>query len=94
MALIPLVAQAVEIPVIAAGGIMNGAGIAAALALGADAAQLGTAFIACPETVASDTHRALLADGKTPTEVTSVVSGRPARGVHQSVYGKLPRRCR
>ena len=80
MALIPRVASAVDIPVIAAGGIINGAGIAAALALGADGAQLGTAFIACPETVATDAHRALLASGEISTEVTAVVSGRPARG--------------
>jgi nitronate monooxygenase len=80
MALVPLISNSVEIPVIAAGGIMNGSGIAASLALGADAAQLGTAFIACPETIATDAHRMLLASGATPTEVTSVVSGRPARG--------------
>ena len=79
-ALLPLIRNSVDIPMIAAGGIMNGAGIAAALTLGADGAQLGTAFIACPETVATDAHRALLASGETPTEVTAVVSGRPARG--------------
>ncbi|MBT3905966.1 MAG: nitronate monooxygenase [Rhodospirillaceae bacterium] len=79
-ALLPLIRNTVDIPVIAAGGVMNGAGIAAALMLGADGAQLGTAFIACPETVATNAHRALLESGDTPTEVTTVVSGRPARG--------------
>ncbi|MGY9015150.1 MAG: NAD(P)H-dependent flavin oxidoreductase, partial [Rhodospirillales bacterium] len=49
MALVPLIVNSIKIPVIAAGGIMNGSGIAASLALGAEGAQLGTAFIACPE---------------------------------------------
>jgi nitronate monooxygenase len=77
---VPLIVNSIKIPVIAAGGIMNGSGIAASLALGAEGAQLGTAFIACPETIATDAHRRLLASGATPTEVTSIVSGRPARG--------------
>ncbi|MDN4055426.1 nitronate monooxygenase [Massilia sp. YIM B02763] len=81
-ALLPLVAQAVRIPVVAAGGIMNGAGIAAALRLGAEGAQLGTAFIPCPESSATSHHRALLAAGDTNiTAVTDAISGRPARGL-------------
>ena len=70
----------VTLPVIAAGGIMTGGDIAAVLALGAEAAQLGTAFIACPESAADTAHRKALTE--TPvaeTVITSVISGRPAR---------------
>ena len=81
-ALTRLVADAVTIPVVAAGGIMDGAGIVAALALGADAAQLGTAFIACPESGASPVHkRSLLAAEGEATAMTRQFSGRPARGL-------------
>lgn len=70
------------LPVIAAGGIMDGAGIAAALDRGAVAAQLGTAFIACPETAASPAYRAALASpGAADTRFTSAISGRPARAL-------------
>jgi nitronate monooxygenase len=82
MALVPLVVDAIDIPVIAAGGIMNGNGIAAALALGADAAQLGTAFISCVESAAPDSFRQfLLNDRALRTELTTVISGRPARAI-------------
>ena len=82
MALVPLVVNAIDIPVIAAGGIMNGNGIAAALALGADAVQLGTAFIPCAESAAPDTYRQfLLSDRALRTELTTVISGRPARAI-------------
>jgi nitronate monooxygenase len=68
------------LPVIAAGGIMDGAGIRAALDLGAAGAQLGTAFVACPESSADDAYRAALAgDAARRTVMTSVISGRPAR---------------
>ncbi|MET0137508.1 MAG: nitronate monooxygenase, partial [Sphingobium sp.] len=68
------------LPVIAAGGIMDGAGIAAALRLGAVAAQLGTAFIACPESSADKGHRAaLMSDAARYTLMTDAISGRPAR---------------
>lgn len=81
MALVRLLASKTRLPVIAAGGIMDGAGIAAALALGAQAAQLGTAFVACPETVADAAYRAALLAGQTrPTTLTRAISGRPARG--------------
>ena len=70
------------LPVIAAGGIMDGAGIAAALDLGAVAAQLGTAFIACPESAADDAYRAALAGpGAYHTRLTALISGRPARAL-------------
>jgi nitronate monooxygenase len=75
-----LLARALEIPVIAAGGIMDGAGIAAALRLGAAAAQLGTAFIACPESAADAGYRAaLMSDAAHHTTMTRAISGRPAR---------------
>lgn len=80
MALTRLLVTETTIPVIAAGGIMDGAGIRAALALGADAAQLGTAFIACPESSADKKYRAALAGPSAHhTVMTDVISGRPAR---------------
>lgn len=85
LALLAQVIRAVRIPVVAAGGIMNGAGIKAALARGAGAAQLGTAFIGCPESMASARHRArLTAPDGADTVLTSVISGRPARGLVRS----------
>jgi nitronate monooxygenase len=75
-----LLVRNLSAPVIAAGGIMDGEGIAAVLELGAVAAQLGTAFIACPESSADHYHReALLGPGAMKTEMTSLISGRPAR---------------
>lgn len=80
--LVRLLAQHTSIPVIAAGGIMDGAGIDAMLAAGAHGVQLGTAFIACPESAASDTHRAWLGGAHSlETVVTPVISGRPARAL-------------
>src|SRR5581483_11798094 len=67
-----------RLPVIAAGGIMDGAGIGAALALGAVAAQLGTAFVACPESSADAAFRqALASDAAHHTRMTRAISGRP-----------------
>jgi len=82
LALVRQVVQAVRIPVVAAGGIMDGAAIAAVLALGAQAAQIGTAFLLCPESAASETHRKAIAgmDGD-ETAITRAFSGKPARGV-------------
>ncbi|WP_257554978.1 nitronate monooxygenase family protein [Sphingobium sp. CFD-2] len=80
MALTRLLVDAIDLPVIAAGGIMDGAGIAAALDLGAAAAQLGTAFIACDESLADAGYRAALAsDAALHTQMVRAVSGRPAR---------------
>lgn len=77
-----LVVRETKLPVIAAGGIMDGAGIAAVLALGAEAAQLGTAFVACPESSADAAHRAaLLGERAKHTAFTTAISGRPARGI-------------
>ena len=80
MVLTRLLVTNTAMPVVAAGGIMDGAGIRAALALGAEAAQLGTAFIACPESSADDAYRAaLVGRGAHHTVMTNVISGRPAR---------------
>jgi nitronate monooxygenase len=80
VALTRLLVSKLDIPVIAAGGIMDGAWIAASLALGAAAAQLGTAFIACPESSADAGYRAaLLGVPAEHTVMTPVISGRPAR---------------
>jgi len=82
IALTRLIVRAVKLPVVAAGGIMDGAGIAAVLALGAQLAQLGTAFIPCPESGASQTHKdAVLAAREDDTSVTEKFSGKPARGL-------------
>ncbi|WAC21360.1 nitronate monooxygenase [Luteolibacter sp. SL250] len=79
--LVRLLMENSGLPVIAAGGIMDGRGIRAALDEGAAAAQLGTAFIACPESSASAAYRRrLLGAGTGETLLTSVISGRPARG--------------
>jgi nitronate monooxygenase len=79
-ALTRVLAQKLNVPVIASGGIMDGAGIAAVLKLGASAAQMGTAFIGCPESDADAGFRAALAsDAAFHTTMTRVISGRPAR---------------
>ena len=82
MALVPRIVDAVRVPVIAAGGIADGRGIAAALALGAAGVQIGTAFLTCTEAGIPAPHRAALmaADGS-DTRPTTAFSGRPARGV-------------
>jgi nitronate monooxygenase len=82
LALVRLLVRARTLPVIAAGGIMDGAGVAAALALGAQAAQLGTAFVACPESAADQAYRAaLLGEPGRHTVMTKTISGRAARGI-------------
>ena len=85
-ALVPQIVDAVSVPVIAAGGIADGRGIAAAFALGAAGVQLGTAFIRCPESAASEAHRAAVAAASdTSTRLTRAHSGRPARS-HRTRY--------
>jgi nitronate monooxygenase len=88
--LVPAIVDRVRIPVIAAGGIMDGRGIRAALALGASAVQMGTAFLACPEAGTHPAHKAALvtADG---TMVTRGVTGRHARGLRNRLLETLER---
>ncbi len=82
IALVPQVADAVTIPVVASGGIMDGRGIAAALALGARAVQMGTAFLTCDEAGAPEAYKeAILKAREHETRLTSAFSGRPARGI-------------
>lgn len=79
-----------SIPVIAAGGIMDGRGIAGALALGAQAVQMGTAFLTCPESGIGPAYRqALTQAGPTDTRTTRIFSGRPARGIVNSMMDAL-----
>jgi nitronate monooxygenase len=81
---------AVSVPVIASGGIMDGRGIAKALACGASGAQLGTAFLTCPESGATETHKqAILAARKDTTVVTRAFSGRPARALANDFITRL-----
>jgi nitronate monooxygenase len=82
LSLVAQIREAVNIPVVAAGGIMRGSQIAAVLAAGASAAQLGTAFLATPESGAHDLHKQALTDPVFPrTELTRAFSGRQARGL-------------
>jgi nitronate monooxygenase len=82
ISLVPQIVDAVYVPVIASGGIMDGRGIVAALALGASAVQLGTAFLTCNESGVSEAYReAILSAREDQTQVTRAFSGRPARGI-------------
>lgn len=90
MALIPQVAASVKIPIVAAGGMMNGRGIAASLLLGAQAAQLGTAFLNCPESgIASAWRTQLLQACDDSTRLTRTFTGRPARGIVNDFMEKM-----
>jgi nitronate monooxygenase len=79
-ALLPRIVDAVNVPVIAAGGIADSRGVAAAFALGASAVQVGTAYLSCPEATITDAHRAALRSDE-ETVVTNVYTGRPARSI-------------
>ncbi|MCR4265499.1 nitronate monooxygenase family protein [Nitratireductor sp. ZSWI3] len=82
LALVPQVADAVSVPVIAAGGIADGRGVAACFMLGASAVQVGTAYLQTPEALTSAVHRAALAKARDDrTVLTNVFTGRPARGL-------------
>lgn len=82
LALVSQIVKTVRVPVIAAGGIADAAGVRAVLELGAVAAQIGTAYLLCPESRASAVHRKALADARQRyTAITNVFTGRPARGL-------------
>ncbi len=89
-ALVPQVVDAVKVPVIAAGGIADGRGIAAAFALGASGVQIGSAYLRCPESKVSPPARALLAEARDDSTVlTNVMTGRPARGLVNRVIREV-----
>ena len=82
MALVPQIVDAVTVPVIASGGIMDGRGIAAALALGASAAQIGTSFLTCDEAGIPEAYKQAIVTARDhETRLTRAFSGRPARGI-------------
>ncbi|WP_433265077.1 NAD(P)H-dependent flavin oxidoreductase [Actinosynnema sp. CS-041913] len=88
--LVPQVVDAVRVPVIAAGGIADRRGVRAALALGADAVQIGTGFLATRESNASDVHKAMLhSDAAKVTVLTRLFSGRTARGIRNGLIREL-----
>jgi nitronate monooxygenase len=89
-ALLPRVARAVRVPVIAAGGIADAAGVRAALALGAAGVQVGTAYLLCPEATTSAVHRAALQSPQAQhTALTRLFTGRPARGIVNRLMREL-----
>jgi nitronate monooxygenase len=89
-ALVPQVVAAVRVPVVAAGGIADAAGVAAAMALGASGVQVGTAYLLCPEATTSALHRtALTSEAARHTALTTIFSGRPARGIVNRVMREL-----
>ena len=89
-ALVPQIADAVKVPVIAAGGIGDHRGLVAALALGASAVQIGTAYLVCPEAKVSAAHRhALDTAPASETALTNLFTGRPARGIINRVMREL-----
>jgi nitronate monooxygenase len=89
-ALLPQVVRAVKVPVIAAGGIADARGIGAAMALGAAGAQVGTAYLLCPEATTSNVHRAALkSEAARETVLTNLFTGRPARGIINRIIREL-----
>ena len=89
-ALVPQIVKAVHVPVIAAGGIADAAGVAAAIGLGAAAVQIGTAYLLCPEATTSAVHRtALSSERARHTAVTNVFTGRPARAIVNRIVREL-----
>jgi nitronate monooxygenase len=89
-ALLPQIVRAVKIPVIAAGGIADAKGIAAALSLGAAGVQIGTTYLLCPEAATSRVHRAALkSEAARHTALTNLFTGRPARGIMNRIMREL-----
>jgi len=92
-ALVPQIVREVKVPVIAAGGIADARGVAAALALGAAAVQIGTAYLLCHEATTSAVHRASLKqhmrEAARRTAITNIFSGRPARGIMNRIMREL-----
>ena len=89
-ALVPQVVDAVQVPVIAAGGIGDHRGLVAALALGASAVQVGTAYLFCPQAKVSPAHRrALDSAPASDTALTNLFTGRPARGINNRIMREL-----
>ncbi|ARN79825.1 NAD(P)H-dependent flavin oxidoreductase [Methylocystis bryophila] len=92
--LLPQARDALRVPIVAAGGIADGRGVAAAFALGADAVQIGTAFLRAPEASTSSVHRAALASATdSATRLTNVFTGRPARGLVNRLICDLGPMC-
>lgn len=96
MALVPQIVDAVNIPVIASGGIMDGRGIVASRALGAEAVQMGTAFLVCDESSTAEAHKTALLNGREDaTVITRAFSGRPTPWdrCRSRCRTRLPGRC-
>ena len=90
LALVPQLVQAVKVPVIAAGGIADAKGVAAAMALGAAGVQVGTAYLLCSEATTTTLHRAALkSDAARVTALTNLFTGRPARGIMNRIMREL-----
>ena len=90
IALLPQMLRAVKLPVIAAGGIADARGVAAAMALGAAGVQIGTAYLLCPEVTTSAVHRAALkSEAARHTALTNLFTGRPARGIMNRIMKEL-----
>ena len=90
LALVPQIVRAVRLPVVAAGGIASAQGVAAAMALGAVGAQVGTAFLLCPEVTITSAHRAALkSDAARHTALSNLFTGRPSRGIMNRIMKEL-----
>jgi nitronate monooxygenase len=90
LALVPQIVRAIRLPVVAAGGIADASGVAAAMALGAAGVQVGTAYLLCPEATTSAVHRAALKSGSARhTALTNLFTGRPARGIMNRLMREL-----